>query len=146
MEIEDKVVESMRREIGRAKGWITFLGVIVIIGGVLGALAGIVLLGIGMVGATALGGIGGGALSGVSVIYLIIAGISIWMGVLLIQAGSRGKDFVSSNDLQYLAQMLSKLRLYFLIAGVIIIVSIVLSIVFAAVGGIASLGGYGLGY
>ncbi len=139
MEIEDRVVESMRREVERSKGWMTFLGVIVIIGGILGVLAGIALLIAGMVGATALGG---GALSGVSIFYLIIAGISIWMGVVLIQAGSRGKNFVSSNDPHYLAQMLSKLRLYFLITGVIIIVSIVLSIVFAAVGGISALGGY----
>ncbi len=118
MEVQDDLIQRMQEEVSRTKGWMVFWGIVSIISG---------------------------ALSAISIVGIVVAWLPIWMGIVLLQAGGRGGDFASSKDFQHLSQMLSKLRLYFLIGGITIIVTLVVSIVFTLAGGLAilrDLGGY----
>lgn len=69
-----------------------------------------------------------GALSAISIVGIIIAWAPIWMGILLFQAGSRADEAQASKRPDTLIPMMDKLRLYFLIQGIIIIVFVALSI------------------
>lgn len=63
-----------------------------------------------------------GAITAISIIGLLIAWLPIWMGVLLFQAGERAGNAQRSEDFSYLAQMMDKLKTYFVINAVVIIV------------------------
>jgi len=83
-------------------GWLKFLGIVNIISG---------------------------ALTALSLWGIIIAWLPIWLGVLLLQAATRITNARFANNEGELVQMMDKLRLYFVIQGVLIIVSIVVAIV-----------------
>ena len=70
----------------------------------------------------------GGALSALTIVGIIIAWAPIWMGVLLFQAGSRADEAQVAKRYDQLIPIMEKLRLYFLIQGIIIIVSVILAI------------------
>lgn len=63
-----------------------------------------------------------GAITAISIVGLLIAWLPIWMGVLLFQAGERATNAQRSEDFSYLAQMMDKLKTYFVINAVLIIV------------------------
>ncbi len=63
-----------------------------------------------------------GAITAISIVGLLIAWLPIWMGVLLFQAGERAANARHSEDFSYLAQMMDKLKTYFVINAVLIIV------------------------
>lgn len=81
---------------GRMQTWLKLVGIISIVGGVLTAL---------------------------SIIGIIWAWIPIWLGVLLYQAGDRTQRALVSGDMMHIHAMMDKLRLYFMINGIIIIVA-----------------------
>jgi len=70
-----------------------------------------------------------GALTVLSLWGIIIAWLPIWLGVLLLQAANRITNARFANNQGELVQMMDKLRLYFLIQGVLIIVSTILAII-----------------
>ena len=70
-----------------------------------------------------------GALSVLSIWGILIAWLPIWLGVLLLQAANRITNARFSNNQGELVQMMDKLRLYFVIQGVLIIVSVILGII-----------------
>ena len=70
----------------------------------------------------------GGALAAITIVGIIFAWAPIWMGVLLFQAGSRADEARASGRHDQLIPMMEKLRLYFLIQGILIIVSVALTI------------------
>ena len=70
-----------------------------------------------------------GAIYTISLWGIIIAWIFIWLGVLLLQMANRINNARFTNDQSELVQMMDKLRLYFIIQGVLIIVSIVMVII-----------------
>ena len=70
-----------------------------------------------------------GALSVLSLWGILIAWLPIWLGVLLLQAANRITNARFTNNQGDLVQMMDKLRLYFVIQGVLIIVSVVLGII-----------------
>ena len=70
----------------------------------------------------------GGALAAITVVGIIFAWAPIWMGILLFQAGSRADEAQASKRPDQLVPMMDKLRLYFLIQGILVIVSIALTI------------------
>ncbi len=95
--VEKSVIEQMSFVAGQSKGWLKFLGVLSIIGGV----------------ATAL-----------TIVGILVAWLPIWMGVLLFQAGSQADNLLATKDAGRLVTILNKLRLYFVIQGVLAIIAI----------------------
>ncbi|GAB4338353.1 MAG: hypothetical protein Kow0037_22270 [Calditrichia bacterium] len=84
------------------KGWLKFLGILNIVMGAFQAL---------------------------SIVGIIIAWVPIWMGVLLLQAGNKASQAKMLNNRRQLILMMDKLRLYFIIQGVIFLVMIVFAVV-----------------
>jgi len=78
-------------------GWLKFIGIVSIIGGGLQAL---------------------------TIVGIVIAWLPIWMGILLLQAGSRARAYGESADTAGMAEFTGKLRTYFLIQGILTIVSL----------------------
>jgi len=63
-----------------------------------------------------------GAFIALSIIGILVAWIPIWLGVLLFQAGNRAQNAVIANNPRELVVMMDKLRLYFIIQGIIFVV------------------------
>lgn len=95
---EKSIIEQMSFVAGQSKGWLKFLGVLSIIGGVLSAL---------------------------TIVGILVAWLPIWMGVLLFQAGSQADNLLLTKDAGRLVAMMSKLRVYFVIQGILAIIAIV---------------------
>ncbi|MEO0081723.1 MAG: DUF5362 domain-containing protein [candidate division WOR-3 bacterium] len=83
------------------KGWLKFIGILTLIMGILQAL---------------------------SLIGILWAWLPIWMGIILTQAGSRAQEYAERNDPAALTGLTSKLRTYFVIQGVLLIVSLCLAV------------------
>jgi len=69
-----------------------------------------------------------GALTAISIVGIIIAWLPIWMGVILFQAGSRADEAHASKRYDQLIPMMDKLRIYFLVQGILVIVGIAVMI------------------
>jgi hypothetical protein len=83
-------------------GWMKFMGIMSIIGGCLQAL---------------------------SIFGLVIAWLPIWMGVVLTKAGAKAGEYADKGDFASLESLTGQLKTYFTISGILIIVSLALSIV-----------------
>ncbi|HFE63880.1 MAG TPA: hypothetical protein ENK14_05620 [Caldithrix sp.] len=70
-----------------------------------------------------------GALSAISIIGILIAWLPIWLGVLLLQAGGKATNARLTNNPRELVAMMDKLRLYFVIQGILIIVMIAVALI-----------------
>ncbi|MEO0145805.1 MAG: DUF5362 family protein [candidate division WOR-3 bacterium] len=94
------IIEHSRLEgaLRGMKGWLKFLGILTIIGGILSALS---LIGI----------------------------LYIWLGIVLYQAGSKAQQFLLSKSSDDLADFAGKIRTYFLVTGILALISIILAIV-----------------
>ena len=57
------------------------------------------------------------------------AWLPIWLGVILLQAASNATHAKLSNDPNDLAEMMGKLRMYFIIQGVLIIVGLAVVVI-----------------
>jgi hypothetical protein len=90
-----------------SKGWLRFLGIISILGGILTAL---------------------------SVVGLLFAWLYIWVGVLFWQAGDRAAQAYLQRDPSMLEQFLQKLKNLIIIAGVATAVSLAAALLFLALG------------
>jgi hypothetical protein len=109
--MQDSATQSQSKEVlilnqlvhigGNMTGWLKFLGIILIIMGAFVAL---------------------------SLVGIIIAWLPIWLGVLLLQAGNRGSTANMTKNPAELIPMMDKLRLFFIIYGVLTIVYIALVI------------------
>jgi len=94
--------QQLRANVRGMKGWLKFLGIMMIIAGALQAL---------------------------SLVGIVIAWLPIWMGVVLTQAGGRAQGYLDRNDTQAMAEFTGKLKTYFVINGILLIVSMALSII-----------------
>ena len=83
---------------GQSKGWLKFLGVLMIIYGIIVAF---------------------------SLVGILIAWLPIWMGVLLFQAGNRADEALFTKDPNQLVTMMSKLKTFFIIQGVLAIIALI---------------------
>ncbi len=84
-----------------SKGWLRFLGVVMIASGVLSVL---------------------------SIVGILFAWLYIWVGVLLWQAADRASQAAQMREPAMLEQFLLKLKTVIIIAGVATAVSVILSI------------------
>jgi hypothetical protein len=98
----DNSLDAIKQTAVSMSGWLKFLGIINIVWG---------------------------AFSAISIVGIIFAWLPIWLGVVLLQAASSATHANLSNDPKDLAEMMSKLRMYFIIQGVLIIVGMVAVII-----------------
>ncbi len=90
---ESQALEQVRSELRGTVGWVKFLGVVTLIGGILTAL--------GLVGV-----------------------LNIVLGIIMLNAANRGKDYTDRNDLSGLVEYNNKLKVYFIIHGVLAILAL----------------------
>ena len=93
---ESRPVQELSLPLYQAKGWLKFLGILLILGGILQAL---------------------------SVIGLLWAWLPIWMGVLLFQAGASAEP-ARAGDRQAFLRSLGSLKTYFVLNGVLSLLAV----------------------
>ena len=98
MELSEQVFGTIVEEAQKSKGWLKFTGITMII----------------------LGG-----LEALSITGIIIAGLPIWVGVILMQAVNAAESFALNSDTSKLAELVSKLRLYFILQGIWTIIVVI---------------------
>ena len=96
--VEERVVKEISYPIFSSKGWIKFLGIIMLIYGVLAAL---------------------------SIVGIIIAWLPIWLGVLLLQVSSKTEMAQLTGNKEALIKAQNSLSTYFTIYGVLAAVGII---------------------
>ena len=94
---QSAVIDELKLMARNMTGWLKFLGILTIFFGVLSA---------------------------ITIIGIVFAWIPIWLGVLLIQAGARASNAQISNNPKKLVIMMDKLRLYFVIQGIMLIITL----------------------
>ncbi len=99
---ETMILEQIQRVSEGMTGWLKFLGIINIISG---------------------------AFTALSIWGIVIAWLPIWLGILLLQASGRISTSRFSQNRADLVTMMDKLRLYFVIQGILIIVTIAMVII-----------------
>jgi hypothetical protein len=91
-------LQKIRYNIEKTQGWLKFLGILSIIGGALQAL---------------------------SIVGIIVAWLPIWLGIILNQAGSKGKDFADRGNIEDLVEYNDKLKTLFTIYGILAIIALI---------------------
>lgn len=94
---EQAIVKEISLPLYRAKGWMQFLGIVMIIQGVLAAL---------------------------TIIGIIFAWLPIWLGVLLFKAAGAADSAAFTGDKYRLIESLSSIKVYFIINGVMMLIAV----------------------
>ncbi|MFH1502851.1 MAG: DUF5362 family protein [Candidatus Eisenbacteria bacterium] len=95
-----------------ARGWMKFLGVLMIIYG---------------------------ALMVLSIVGILICWLPIWIGILLLRAAGSSEMAQISGDKYQLIEALSKLKTYFTIYGILALIGLVAAAIALAVGGFGAI-------
>lgn len=101
MDDRSALVRDLSLPLASGKGWVKFVGIFNIVLGALQAL---------------------------SIIGILWAWIPIWQGVLLLQAGGAVERAQMAGDESALRMALDKLRVYFVVQGVLFIISLALMV------------------
>ena len=91
----------------QVKGWIQFIGIVLLVAGILYA---------------------------ITIIGLIVAWLPIWLGVLLIQVSRRLNDAYLAGDEPSLWDVLWKLKTFFKVSGVATLIYLILAVLGLAIG------------
>ncbi len=91
-------MQKIRYSIEKTQGWLKFLGILSIIGG---------------------------AVQAITLVGIIIAWLPIWLGIIMTQAGSKGKDYAEKGTIEDLVEYNDKLRNYFTIYGILAIIGLI---------------------
>jgi hypothetical protein len=86
-----------------------------------------------------------GALQVLSVIGILWAWVPIWLGVLLFQAANASELASNAGDAQAAARAADKLRLFFMIQGILMLIALVIIGLVMVFGGFAMLAGLASG-
>ncbi len=70
-----------------------------------------------------------GCLQVLTIFGIVIAWLPIWMGVVLTKAGSKAGEYADKGDMASLEAMMGQLKTYFVISGVLTIISFALALV-----------------
>ena len=95
-------IQDLSQPLASGKGWMKFVGIVFIIQG---------------------------ALTALTLVGIIIAWLPIWIGVLVMQSAGAIERAQLSGDAVALKEALAKLRTYFVIQGVLILVGIALWVI-----------------
>ncbi len=98
---ESRFVQEVSQPIYQARGWLKFLGVLSIIGGVFQAL---------------------------SIVGILVAWVPIWMGVLMFQAGSSADAAHRSGDRFAFLGSMNSLKTFFILQGVLSLIGILVAV------------------
>ncbi|MEO6967570.1 MAG: DUF5362 family protein [Rhodanobacteraceae bacterium] len=115
MDDRNAIVQELSTPLASGRGWIKFLAILTIIGG---------------------------ALQVLSIIGILWAWLPIWLGVLLFQAASGMEQASINGDVATFVMAQNKLRLYFMIQAIMIIIAFALAILFLLFGGMAMMAGF----
>ncbi len=66
----------------------------------------------------------GGAVNALTIVGIVWAWLPIWLGILLVQAGSRASDYAARGDDAALEGLLGRLKTYYLINGIAVLVTV----------------------
>ncbi|WP_417361883.1 DUF5362 domain-containing protein [Gallaecimonas pentaromativorans] len=115
METEQQsLVQKLSSPLFQAKGWMKFVGVM---------------------------GIITGALQAITLVGLLWAWLPIWMGVLLMQAGSAIEAAERSGSAEAFVEAMAKLKTYFTLMGVTMLIGLAITVLFMLLGGMTLLAG-----
>ena len=103
---QEKFIQQVSAPLYSAKSWIKFLGITLIIGGVLYAL---------------------------TIVGILFAWIPIWLGILLVGAANKLDMAYLSGDKYSFINVQKKIGLYFTIYGVLMLISLILLVIFFGV-------------
>jgi ABC-type transport system involved in cytochrome c biogenesis permease subunit len=109
---EQQLVREISAPLFAAKGWMKFLGVLMIIYGILIA---------------------------ITIVGLIICWLPIWIGVILFRAATAAETAQVSGSKMELREALSKLKTYFTIYGVLALIGVIFFIFAMIIGGVSAL-------
>jgi hypothetical protein len=113
---QTELVQRIGLPVQQSKGWLKFLGIMSILWGVVSVLF---TLGIG----------------------IVFAWLPIWMGVLLYQAAALADRAHATGDEASLVASLSKLKLYFVISGILMALGIAFLMIVMSFGMLGALAG-----
>ena len=82
-----------------------------------------------------------GALQVLTIIGILWAWLPIWLGVLLFQSASAAEQASASGDVALATRATDRLRLFFMIQGILMLISLVAVGLVFALGGFAMLAG-----
>lgn len=105
---DDRLMTELSHPLYLAKGWLKLLGVMSIIYG---------------------------AITALSIVGIIIAWLPIWMGVLLWQSAGSIESAYQARDKAAFLHALNKLKLYFTVQGVLLLVGLIGTLLALFVGG-----------
>jgi low temperature requirement protein LtrA len=95
-------MERVYEELSRASGWMKAMGILSIVGGILSA---------------------------ITIVGIIYAWLPIWMGVIVYQAGKSAQMASANKDETKLMEVVSKIRLFFVISVIVGIVAYAIVII-----------------
>ena len=95
------IIRKMSHPIYEARGWMKFIGILAIFSGI-----------------TAI----------FSIIGILICWLPIWMGILLFQAGTKIENAQLDGNADEFLKSLKKIKTYFLINGIILLIGVVITI------------------
>lgn len=98
---EKSLIQEISVPIYMAKGWMKFIGVMSIIYGIL------------MI---------------ITIFGIIFCWLPIWIGILLFGAGSKIEYAQTTGDKQQLIESLSKIKTYFTITGIVMLIGIIVGV------------------
>ena len=81
-----------------------------------------------------------GIMIGITIVGLIIAWLPIWIGVLLFQSASAIDKAFNMEDKDAALRSFEKLKVYFIINGVLLLIGIILGILGVFMGGLGMMG------
>lgn len=116
MDASNNPVRAIMRPLVDGKLWMQLLGVMLIISG---------------------------ALQVLTIVGILWAWLPIWLGVLLFQAASAAQDAASSESPEVAARATEKLKLFFMIQGILLLIVLVVFGLFMLLGGFAMLAALG---
>ncbi len=114
MELSGEVEQKVTTNCKDMNGWIKFLGIAYIISG---------------------------GISALTVFGIIIAWLPIWIGIILLKASNSTSE-VGAGKTESLGDMMGSMKTFFILSGVLMIISTVFSIIWFLFIGFAMLGGF----
>ncbi|MGQ9708225.1 MAG: DUF5362 family protein [bacterium] len=88
---------QVRENVRGMKGWLKFLGIVQIVAGIFQA---------------------------ITIIGILFAWLLIWLGIILNSAGNKAQEYAEKGEPQALTDFTNKLKLYFIINGIMMIISL----------------------
>ncbi len=98
---DSQTIQELSVPIYQARGWLKFLGILSILGGIAQAL---------------------------SIVGIIVAWLPIWMGVVMFQAGSSIDSAGQFGDKYAFLRSLGSLKTYFVLQGVLTLIGIIIAV------------------